>query len=60
MKEDTPMDLFFPLVAIALIVGAGVLFRVGYTKRSRPAQAAAFVAVAIALAFGGAWMFGIV
>ena len=54
------MDLFFPFVAIVLIVGAGVLFRVGYTKRSRPAQAAAFVAVAIALAFGGAWMFGIV
>jgi hypothetical protein len=58
-EEELPMWTF-SVLAVALLVAAGLLLGLGHSKRSRPVQAASIVALAIALGFGGAFMFGVV
>jgi hypothetical protein len=50
----------FSVLAVALLVAAGLLLGFGHSKRSRPVQAASIVGLAIALGLGGAFMFGVV
>lgn len=52
--------MFFVALAVALLVGAGVVLQAGVARRSRPAQAVACLLAAAGLVFAGAWMFGVV